>query len=158
MGMGLSLKHISDISDHKGLYMEHTKDPKGQEIKTVGQLFKEYWHLRKIKKFLISSNYVDQDVIRFTGCRSGLISDCGEYMDVWSYDEDGEPLKESTFLNRLVELGFSRHDWIHSYEFKNVYVGDGKYLLIDYHIHWSDLLTIIGVIKKHQQSISKEAV
>ena len=134
----------------------HTMDPKGEQITTIGQLFKEYWHLRKVQKCLLKHNYCRPS--QFTGARSGLISDCEEYADVWTYDEDGELLMESDFISDMRIVGFEQHDNMHVYTFKSMYVGDGKYLLIDYNIKLVDLLDLIGIITKHKQRPTQEAV
>lgn len=133
-----------------------TLDPHGEQITSIGQLFKEYWHLRKVQKCLLKHNYCGSK--DFTGARNGLISECEEYLDVWTYDEDGEPVKDSEFINALQNLGFCQSDWLHVYTFKNIYVGDGKYLLIDYNIKLLGLLDLIGIITKHQQRPAQEAV
>lgn len=133
-----------------------THNPKGEQIMTIGQLFKEYWHLRKVQKCLLKYNYGRPS--QFTGARSGLISDCQEYIDVWTYDEDGEPEVSSELISAMQGLGFSQCDWIHTYTFKSLYVGDGKYLLIDYNIKLLDLLDLIGILTKHQQRPTTEAV
>ena len=134
---------------------KHTQDPKGQIIKTVGQLFKEFWHLRKIESCLLANNYCTESHLTNPPT---VISDCWEYIDVRMYGEDGEPLKESPFLTKLEKLEFEQHDWLHCYPFKSVYVGDGKYLLLDYHVKLRDLLTVVGVLKKDQQRTVKKAI
>ena len=134
----------------------HTHEPNGEQITTIGQLFKEYWHLRKVQKCLLKHNYCR--LSQFTGARSGLISDCQEYIDVWTYEENGEPMVESDFISDMQNLGFHQSDWMHTYTFKSIYVGDGKYLLIDYNIKLLDLLDLIGIITKHQQRPAQEAV
>ena len=133
-----------------------TLDPKGEQIRSIRKLFKEYWHLRKVQKCLLKHNYCRRS--QFTGARSGLISDCEEYADVWTYGEDGEVLMESDFITDMQNLGFHQSDWMHVYTFKSMYVGDGKYLLIDFNIKLLDLLDLIGILTKHQQSSTMEAV
>ena len=76
-----------------------TLDPHGEQITSIGQLFKEYWHLRKVQKCLLKHNYCGSK--DFTGARNGVISDCEEYLDVWTYDEDGEPVQDSEFISAM---------------------------------------------------------
>jgi hypothetical protein len=123
--------------------LKYTKEPKGYQIKTVGQLFKEYWHLRKIKSYLLSENYGSEK--DFTN-PPALISDCYEYIDVWTYDEGGEPVKKSVFIDKLKKLGFEQNDWLHCYTFRSVYVGDGKYVLLDYHVGWRHLMDLAAIV------------
>ena len=133
-----------------------TLDPHGEQITSIGQLFKEFWHLRKVQKCLLKHNYCRRS--QFTGARSGLISDCQEFVDVWTCEGDGEVLMDFDFIRDMRRVGFEQQDTMHVYTFKSLYVGDGKYLLIDYNIKLLDLLELVKIITNQEQNFTVEAV
>jgi hypothetical protein len=126
--------------------IQTTKMDGNYTLKSMQEVIGELVNLHRVKKCLTKKhNYCNEKAL--TVQKGGILSDCGEYLDVWTYDEDGEPVLASDFIRELQSLGFGKCDWIHTYEFKKVYVGEGHYAIIDYNFRLADLFHLVGLVK-----------
>lgn len=127
--------------------IQTTKMDGNYTLHSMQDVIGELVNLHKVKKCLKKHNYCDEKDL--TTQKGGILSDCGEYLDVWTYDEDGEPVVDSDFIRDLKGVGFNQSDWLHVYEFRKVYVGEGHYAIIDYNFRLADLFHLFGLVKQY---------
>ena len=79
-------------------------------------LSQEIQNLQEIRNLIIGENIVS-DKGRNT-IQNKLVSDCGNHIDMWFYDDDGVPIFESTLMSKFKDLGFDQSDHMLHYDFK----------------------------------------